>query len=160
MLNECSSLVSWRTRPRSFTGLMTLYESNFHRLGWLGLDPLHLPDLSRSRIDDDLPLELRVIERCRYTTVANLSYVFTTGLLPEREPGLEMRVYHDARLVEVSDLGRDPCVPQAVRVRVPTSLDQRWARNMLLNKWLDYCFERGHGFAGRPARVRPSAATA
>ncbi len=159
-MRESACPVSWRTRPRSFTGLMTLYESNFHRLGWLGLDPLCLPDVCLSRVDDDLPLELRVTERCRYTTVANLSYLFSTGVLPEREPGLEMRVYHDARLVEVSDLGRDPCVPQAVRAHVPGSLDQRWARNMLLNKWLDYCCERGHGFADKPARARPSAATA
>ena len=160
MLGEHSFLVSWRTRPRSFTGLMTLYESNFHRLGWLGLDPLKLPDACRSEVEGDLPLELRVIERCRYTTVANLSYLFLAGPVPEREPGLEMRVYHDARLVEVSDLGRDPGIPQAVRAHVPASLDHRWARNMLLNKWLDYCLERGHGFEGRPARARPSAATA
>jgi len=160
MLKEYTSPVSWRTRPRSFTGLMTLYESNFHRLGWLGLDPLRLPDDCRSEVADDLPLELRVVERCRYTTVANLSYLFASGLMPEREPGLEMRIYHDARLVEVSDLGRDPCLPQLVRSRVPASLDQRWSRNMLLNKWLDYCFELGHGFADKPARARLSAATA
>ena len=25
-------------------------------------------------------------------------------------------------------------------------LDQRWARNTMLNKWLEYCTDRGHGF--------------
>ena len=25
-------------------------------------------------------------------------------------------------------------------------LDQRWARNTMLNKWLEYCIDRGHGF--------------
>jgi uncharacterized protein YqiB (DUF1249 family) len=25
-------------------------------------------------------------------------------------------------------------------------LDARWARNVLLNKWLEYCVERGHRF--------------
>jgi uncharacterized protein YqiB (DUF1249 family) len=25
-------------------------------------------------------------------------------------------------------------------------LDQRWTRNMMLNKWLEYCAERGHWF--------------
>src|SRR5690606_33119920 len=35
-------------------------------------------------------------------------------------------------------------------------LDQRWARNMMLNKWLEYCLERGHRFT--PAtRVAASA---
>ena len=26
-------------------------------------------------------------------------------------------------------------------------LDRRWSRNMLLNKWLEFCAERGHSFA-------------
>ena len=26
-------------------------------------------------------------------------------------------------------------------------LHQRWTRNMMLNKWLEYCAERGHRFA-------------
>jgi uncharacterized protein YqiB (DUF1249 family) len=25
-------------------------------------------------------------------------------------------------------------------------LGERWLRNMMLNKWLDYCLERGHEF--------------
>ena len=29
---------SWRARPGSFVSLMTLYESNFVRLGWLVRD--------------------------------------------------------------------------------------------------------------------------
>jgi uncharacterized protein YqiB (DUF1249 family) len=31
------------------------------------------------------------------------------------------------------------------------SLGERWLRNMLLNKWLDYCVDRGHRFVGAPA---------
>ena len=27
-------------------------------------------------------------------------------------------------------------------------LDARWARNVMLNKWLEYCVDRGHRFAG------------
>ncbi len=32
---DTQTVVSWRTRPRSFVALMGLYESNFIRLGWL-----------------------------------------------------------------------------------------------------------------------------
>jgi hypothetical protein len=32
-------------------------------------------------------------------------------------------------------------------------LDQRWARNTMLNKWLEYCIDRATGFA--PSRRRP-----
>ena len=31
-------------------------------------------------------------------------------------------------------------------------LDWRWRNNMMLNKWLDYLLEMGHGFAARPAK--------
>jgi uncharacterized protein YqiB (DUF1249 family) len=34
---------------------------------------------------------------------------------------------------------------------VPATLGERWRRNMLLNKWLDYCAERGHRFVAAPA---------
>jgi len=33
---------------------------------------------------------------------------------------------------------------------VSASLGERWLRNMLLNKWLDYCVDRGHRFAALP----------
>jgi hypothetical protein len=35
MLNDAQTAVSWRATPRSFVALMSLYESNFIRLGWL-----------------------------------------------------------------------------------------------------------------------------
>jgi uncharacterized protein YqiB (DUF1249 family) len=34
-----------------------------------------------------------------------------------------------------------------LRNGLPSQLGERWLRNMLLNKWLDYCAERGHLFA-------------
>ena len=30
---------------------------------------------------------------------------------------------------------------------VERELDQRWTRNVMLNKWLEYCLERGHHFS-------------
>jgi uncharacterized protein YqiB (DUF1249 family) len=30
------------------------------------------------------------------------------------------------------------------RAAAGAALDERWARNMMLNKWLEYCLERGH----------------
>jgi uncharacterized protein len=35
---------------------------------------------------------------------------------------------------------------RALRRSAERELDQRWALNMMLNKWLDYCMERGHRF--------------
>ncbi len=68
MLSDSLCSISWRARPRSFVSLMTLYESNFIRLGWL------VPDLKRlrgsviSRVRGEPALELSVVEQSRYTT--------------------------------------------------------------------------------------------
>jgi hypothetical protein len=34
-----------------------------------------------------------------------------------------------------------------------SELDSRWARNVMLNKWLEYCLDRSHTFG--PAAPRP-----
>ena len=74
-----------------------------------------------------------------------------------------VRVYHDARLVEAQEWAHthEHAALRALRNTVACELDQRWARNIMLNKWLEYCVERGHRFApaGGPAGGRPLAAT-
>jgi uncharacterized protein YqiB (DUF1249 family) len=130
MVTDALCPISWRARPRSFTSLMTLYESNFIRLGWLVPGLRALRGCLRSEVAGGPALELAVVEQCRYTTTINLTYLFGDGEAAVREPGLEVRVYHDARLAE------------ACRAGAP-----RWSCNMLLNKWLEYCVDSGHRFA-------------
>ena len=145
--------VSWRSRPRSFVSLMTLYESNFIRLSWLVQDPLRLTDRAVSRVEHDCPLELSVRERAPYTTTLWLSYLFEESGHTVREPGLEVRIYHDARLAEATavNVGEADTGLSRVSARLPRSADGRWSGNVLLNKWLEYCVERGHRFAAVPA---------
>jgi uncharacterized protein YqiB (DUF1249 family) len=59
---------------------------------------------------------------------------------------MRVRIYHDAHLVEAQSLQRSP---RDRRGSPERELDQRWARNMMLNKWLEYCVERGHRFSSR-----------
>jgi uncharacterized protein YqiB (DUF1249 family) len=146
---DTQMLVSWRTRPRSFVALMGLYESNFIRLGWLAGELAALKGQQRSCVAADCDLVLTVTERSPYTSTLSLTYV-----LPEEDgalkfPDMRVRIYHDARLVEAqqwADAHAQP-VLQALRTRAERELDQRWARNMMLNKWLEYCVERGHRFS-------------
>ncbi len=65
-----------------------------------------------------------------------------------RDPDLEVCVYHDARLAEVRSFRGFQRHPQLAKLQsgLKRELDQRWARNMMLNKWLEYCAERGHHF--------------
>jgi uncharacterized protein YqiB (DUF1249 family) len=146
-------VTSWRARPASFVGLMTLYESNYLRLRGLAGDLRALTGPRVSSVASDCDLHLDTVEHSPYTTVFRLTYFFedAPGLLAD--PDLEVRVYHDARLAEASRCGRWVRHPglASIRSRMSVSLGERWLRNMLLNKWLDYCVDRGHRFAGLPA---------
>ena len=147
--NDTYCAVSWRSRPGSFVSLMSLYESNYIRLSWL-VPVLNAVDAPRvSHVQGDCALHLNVIERCRYTTTLSLTYLFEDEQGVIADPDLLIRVYHDARLAEVQSCARwhRHTMLEAIRSQFARELGDRWLRNMMLNKWLDYCVERGHGFA-------------
>jgi uncharacterized protein len=148
MLTDALCPITWRARPRSFVSLMTLYESNFIRLGWLVPDVRKLKGSVRSEVAGEPALELSVLEQCRYTTALQMTYVFGAAGAATREPELEIRVYHDARLAEACGTGRAPTHPRLRRLatEIAGSHGQRWSCNMLLNKWLEYCVGSGHRF--------------
>jgi uncharacterized protein len=139
---------SWRSRPGSFVSLMTLYESNFVRLGWLVGDLRAITRSCVSKTEADCDLHLTPVELCRYTSVFRLTYVFDCAASEVRDPDLEVCVYHDARLAEVRSFRGFQRHPQLAKLHsgLKRELDQRWTRNMMLNKWLEYCAERGHHF--------------
>jgi uncharacterized protein YqiB (DUF1249 family) len=152
MLDDAVTLVSWRSRPRSFVALMALYESNYLRLSWLTGGFAKLAGRHRSAVQGDCDLLLNVTDRSPYTTTLNLTYhLGDAGGAGESGdyPDMSIRIYHDAHLVEAQEwAGTHPhTVLQALRRRAERELDQRWARNMMLNKWLEYCLERGHRFS-------------
>ena len=148
MLADQWCITSWRARPGSFVSLMTLYESNFVRLGWLVSDLRAVTARRVSRVASDCDLHLIPVELCRYTSVFRLTYAFAADPVPVFDPDLEVCVYHDARLAEVRTFRGFQRHPQLSKLesRLKRELDQRWSRNMMLNKWLEYCAERGHQF--------------
>jgi uncharacterized protein YqiB (DUF1249 family) len=139
---------SWRAQPGSFVSLMTLYESNFVRLGWLVGDLRTIAARRASHVASDCDLYLTPLELSRYTSVFRLTYEFELDGETLRDPDLEVCVYHDARLAEVRSFRGFHRHPQLARLQseLKRELDQRWTRNMMLNKWLEYCAERGHQF--------------
>lgn len=139
---------SWRAQPGSFVSLMTLYESNFVRLRWLVRDLRSITTCTVSRAESDCDLYLTPLELSRYTSVFRLTYEFDREAACVRDPDLEVCVYHDARLAEVRSFRGFQRHPRLSRLEstVKRELDQRWTRNMMLNKWLEYCAERGHHF--------------
>ncbi|MFI4891764.1 MAG: DUF1249 domain-containing protein [Steroidobacterales bacterium] len=139
---------SWRASAGSFVSLMTLYESNFVRFGWLVRDLQSVRAGCVSRVAADCDLHLSPLELSRYTSLFRLTYEFPATGAPLRDPDLEVCVYHDARLAEVRSFRGFRRHPQLARLQseLKRELDQRWSRNMMLNKWLEYCVERGHRF--------------
>jgi len=134
-------------RPGSFTGLMTIYESNYIKLSrlttefdWSGWSMV-------STSVRDIDLHAQLLRREPYTTTLKLTYWFEEpGGLLVPDPDLILRVYHDARLAEVVS-GRDRHTHHKLRELACDSsaeLDRRWRINMMLNKWLDYLFDVGH----------------
>src|SRR5579885_1238911 len=121
-------------RPRSFAGLMTLYEANHVRLKQL-LGPLRqVPQDAVSRSAGDLSLYLSVLERSRYTTVMKLTYWFDAPGGREADPDLTVRVYHDARLAEAVDCAGSPrhAALQGLWRPARSELEHRWTLNILL----------------------------
>jgi hypothetical protein len=152
MLNDTLTPVTWRARPRSFVALMGLYESNYIRLGWLVGELAALDGRHRSVVAGDCDLLLTMTERSPYTSTVNLTYLFSEEGFPEAEtqfPDMQVRVYHDAHLAEAHEWAGTHTQPvlKALRTHAERELDQRWARNVMLNKWLEYCVERGHRFS-------------
>jgi uncharacterized protein YqiB (DUF1249 family) len=157
MTVDSMCLTTWRARPVSFVSLMTLYESNYIRLRGLVGDVRRLDGRYVSQVPADCDLHLETMEHSPYTTVLRLTYIFDDAAGAVADPDLEVRVYHDARLAEASRCARWVRHPglESIRSGLSLNLGERWLRNMLLNKWLDYCADRGHRFAAA-AGVRDS----
>ena len=111
-------------------------------------DLRNLADIRLSRVAEDCDLRLSVSERSPYTTSFDLTYLFEAPEGVTTYPDMRVRIYHDARLVEAQEWAtqHEHDALRRLRGAAERELDQRWARNTMLNKWLEYCIDRGHGF--------------
>src|SRR5699024_6355108 len=134
-----------------------LYESNYLRFERL-VPETDVPFAEAVSHGDGQALYLRVLERCRYTVTLHLTHWFGDGANARPDPDLRLRIYRDARLVEA--IYCDASSRYAALAGVPhidgRVLAAQWPRNLLLNKWLAYCLQQGHGFSGahRPRMSR------
>ncbi len=129
---------------------MALYESNYVRLGWLIPDVRRLSGSVTSHVPNDCPLNLAVTDQAPYTTTFRLTYFFRDEGDVVADPDLLVRVYHDARMAEALTCAEHHRhdVLRGIDLICRREPGTRWMRNMMLNKWLEYCESRGHGFSG------------
>ena len=133
-------------KPKSFTGLMALYESNYLRLLHVIPELDRLDGCFRSRVAGDCELHVEILERCRYTVTLSLTYFFEDEHGRVADPDLVVRAYLDGKLAEVMSLRGKHRHAELQRLRSAHSgeLDARWQRNVVLNKWLEYLSDQGH----------------
>ncbi|MGC1952562.1 MAG: DUF1249 domain-containing protein [Gammaproteobacteria bacterium] len=133
---------------RSLAELIALYESNYIRLTRLVPELRAMEGTTVSRVADALDLYLTVLERSKYTTSLALTYQFQDGDEVFAEPNARIRVYHDARAVEVvSQIRRRRIHPARRWHRRPMpELERKWELNRFLHKWLGFCQRQGHIF--------------
>lgn len=133
-------------KPKSFVGLMALYESNYLRLMHLVPELERLDGCFRSRVAGDCELHVDILERCRYTVTLSLTYLFETDEGRVADPDMTVRAYLDGQLAEAMSLSgqhRHAALRRLAREH-KAELDARWRRNIVLNKWLDYLTDQGH----------------
>ena len=126
---------------RSFSGLMELYEKNYMRLRNIAPD-LKVADEMISSVPDHQDLFLSITRRCRYTTMLRMTYRFEGDGEVLFEPDLHLKVYHDARVVEVQQFQSRSRGP----LYLADLIEQKWMMNRFLYKWLGYCLYQGHYF--------------
>lgn len=135
------SYVTQIIKPRSFAGLMDLYEYNYLRLRKIVPD-LDIADEMISITPGHLDLYLSVTERCKYTTMIQLTYRFQKEGDIICQPDMHIKIYHDARNAEVLDRLDN----KHRRIYSGETLQQKWKLNRFLYKWLGYCIHQGHYF--------------
>ena len=133
-------------KPKSFVGLMSLYESNYLRLLQLIPELNRLDGCFRSRVAGNCDLHVEILERSRYTVTMSLSYFFYEEGERIADPDMKVRAYLDGQLAESMTFFGEHQKPEFRRLSRShrRELDTRWRRNIILNKWLEYLMDQGH----------------
>lgn len=129
-----------------FPELMRLCEQNYGRLlpllRALGDEDQGIFTLPGTGAEE-MEVEVRVLERCRYTTVLRMEQDAVHSLLPPSR--LTIRLYHDARLAEVTEAL--PFRRVSARHEYPNrSMHQRDEKsqwNRFLGDWLTHLHRHG-----------------
>lgn len=137
---------SWTAKKRyrvDLPELLSQGEQNYARLMRLMQS---LDGEGHGRFDVGQPgrqLDLRVLERCPYTTEISLQQDTLHALLPG--PSLTVRLYHDARLAEVTEA--TPFRRVQARHEYPNPAmhqpDEKQQWNRFLGEWLRHVHDHG-----------------
>lgn len=124
-----------------------LCEINYVRLKTLIPDLDRLPAGLRACAEGVPTLHLRLLERSPYTLTLELTHCFTWEFGALLEPAVRIRVYLDARAVEVLSDHERPYVMEVLKKsNAKRVLDYKWSLNYFLAQWLEHCIASDYRF--------------
>ncbi|MGM0595054.1 MAG: DUF1249 domain-containing protein [Pseudomonadota bacterium] len=134
---------------------MWVFEENYRLLDQL------LPQMEaggdRYRLsaeDEGQPaLEVLILERCRYTTIVELTKPFFIDGIWLPDLRMQLRIYHDAQVVEVAAYQGCHRIPARYQVETQGRFlpDEKRQINLLLHELLLYCLRAGYREQRQPA---------
>ncbi|MCR8922454.1 DUF1249 domain-containing protein [Dasania sp. GY-MA-18] len=141
-----------KKQTTDLAGQMAECEANYARV--MKLMP-EMADENQRQFWVQLPGEqsvrfrLKVLERCAYTTIMEFSQIgsnFTGQLDWAPAPHFTLRVYHDARMAEVSAFHGNHRLRSHYNYpnKAMYQRDEKAQLNQLLGQWLRHCLDFGH----------------
>jgi uncharacterized protein len=132
-----------------FSLLMGLYGENFARIQQLLDCLMPAQSLFCSEASDGPALWVEVLEQHRFTTILRMTHEFVdprTAAL-SLDPCAYVRVYHDAKMAEVTHCSVGEHLKALFNARTPLTqiTSHRQQMNVFFNKWLDFLLSQGHG---------------
>ena len=143
-------------RPR-LKPLQDLQTEIFRQLQLLIPDQAAHYDSFQSQVSGSPLLRMDILERHPYTHFLRLTYQFENEEQQEIAPDAHIRMYHDARLAEVTSFNPDQAFRRTAHPYYPQHhLFQRsWRQNRTLDKWLGHLLHQGHSITSmQPAAGR------
>ena len=142
--------------------LSRVCEENYRRLLDLIPDLSNVAQSAVAGVEGKPALHLRLLERSPYTLTLELTHCFTWEFDALREPAVTIRVYLDARAVEVLRDRERPLAREALGKEggAREVMDYKWTLNYFLSQWLDHCLAANYRFAFTEAEGAPRRAAA
>jgi uncharacterized protein YqiB (DUF1249 family) len=134
-----------------FLCLDQVCETNFNKLFQLIPDLISYENNAVGYAGNKPALKLSIIERTPYTLTVELSHCFDSSLNSLFEPAVKIRVYLDAKLVEVMRDHERSHVSRAIRDpgKFDEIMDYKWTLNYFLEKWLNHCLQTDYQFTNK-----------
>ncbi len=136
------------TRRPKLRNLQRAQEEIYRQLQLLMPDALAHHDTFASKVEGSPELRLEVLERHPYTHFVRLTYLFSDERRQRLAPDAHIRIYHDARMAEVTAFNAEQGFNRSAHPWYPVlPLVQRaWRENVALEKWVGYLLAQGHRF--------------